>query len=377
MAGMLNAHLLDRLRIAIAWLAEGRRVAMATLIATEGSAPLPPGALMLIDDRCRIEGSITGGCVEGALADEAVRLLSGGEARLLTYGITDSQAMNVGLMCGGTVRVLLSEITDVSPLKQIVSSAEAGEPVALATVLDGPDAGAQMAIGGSACTGTLGPDLLDRNIRREGRGYLAKGHSAVRRYGREGQTIGDDISVWIQSFASQPKMIIFGATDFSAALAKTAATVGYAVTIVDARPAFLEAHRYSEHAQTVVAWPQAFLKGTQLGPRDAVLVFTHDPKFDEPALLGTLATEAGYIGALGSRRAALERNARLLEAGASTADIRRIHAPCGLDIGARTPSETALSILAEIIAAGTGRTGGPLQESEEPIHPRAEERAPA
>jgi len=176
--------------------------------------------------------------------------------------------------------------------------------------------------------------------------------------------------VHVQSFAEPPAMVIFGAIDFAAATAALARDVGYRVTIVDARKPFLQSARFSDVAEVVVDWPDRYLESRKLGPRDVVLVFTHDPKFDEPALISALASGAGYVGALGSRRTQRDREERLREAGIEQSEIDRIAAPCGLDIGARTPSETAVSVLAEVIALQNARSGEPLKESEGPIHPR-------
>ncbi len=358
-------------RIAAEWLREGRRVVGATLVERIGSAPLDPGAQMLIDDRGSIEGSVTGGCVEGALVDEAERVLSGGEARVVTYGVSDEEAAGVGLMCGGTVRVFVHEYGKDSlvRLDAVADARAAGAPVALATVIEGKRAGASMAILSDGVSGGLGvADLLDRNAERDARGQLDEGVSRIRRYGTAGEVMGSELPVYIQAFSSRPRMVIFGAIDFSAEMANVAGDVGYKVTICDAREPFLQSPRFSRNAEVVVSWPDRYLEGEELGPRDVVLVFTHDPKFDEPALISALASGAGYVGALGSRRTQKQRVERLRHAGLDAAAIDRIHAPCGLDLGARTPSETAVSVLAEVIAFRTGRSGESLGETSGPIH---------
>ncbi len=358
-------------RIAAEWLREGRRVVGATLVERIGSAPLDPGAQMLIDDRGSIEGSVTGGCVEGALVDEAERVLSGGEARVVTYGVSDEAAAGVGLMCGGTVRVFVHEYgkDSLDRLDAVADARAAGAPVALATVIEGKRAGASMAILSDGVSGGLGvADLLDRNAERDARGQLDEGVSRIRRYGTAGEVMGSELPVYIQAFSSRPRMVIFGAIDFSAEMANVAGDVGYKVTICDAREPFLQSPRFSRNAEVVVSWPDRYLEGEELGPRDVVLVFTHDPKFDEPALISALASGAGYVGALGSRRTQKQRVERLQHAGLDAAAIDRIHAPCGLDLGARTPSETAVSVLAEVIAFRTGRSGESLGETSGPIH---------
>lgn len=364
--------------VALEWLAQGRRVVAATLVETVGSAPLDPGAEMLVDDSGRIEGSVTGGCVEGALVEEAHGILAGAPPRVATYGISDQQAVDVGLMCGGTVRVFVHELGEAQgdAMTAARDAIEAERPVALATLLDGPAAGAQMTVTEDEVLGTLGvTDLLDASVTRDARGFLDEGRSALRRYSDRGEVMGSDLRVAIHAFATPPSMVVFGAIDFSAALAKIAREVGYRVTIVDARQAFLQSPRFSEHAEAVVDWPDRYLAGRSLGPRDAVLVFTHDPKFDEPALVAALATGAGYVGALGSRRTHEDRTARLRAAGVADEDLARIASPCGLDLGARTPSETAIAVLGEILALRAGRSGGRLTEASGPIHPRAAEPA--
>ncbi len=360
------------LEVALEWLTEGRRVVSATLVETLGSAPLEPGAEMLVDDSGRVEGTVTGGCVEGALVEEAQGVLAGAAPHVSTYGITDEQAAGVGLTCGGTVRIFVCEITAPDTLTAASAEIEGERPVALATLLDGPGAGATMAVLEERCAGSLGQgDLLDDNVARDARGFLDEGRSALRRYSAKGETMGDDLRVAVRAFATAPRMVIFGAIDFSAALAAAAREIGYRVTIADARQAFAASSRFSEHAEVVVTWPQQYLAETTLGPRDAVLVFTHDPKFDEPALTGALDTAAGYIGALGSRRTHADRQRRLRAAGVSDDQLTRINSPCGLDVGARTPAETAVAVLAEILALRAGRAGGRLAETTGPIHSRA------
>lgn len=360
------------LRTAVEWLAQGRRVAAATLVEVIGSAPLEVGATMLVDERGAIEGSVTGGCVEGALVEEARGVLTGGAAQVLTYGISDEQAVGVGLVCGGTVRVLVCELSDDGAvLESVVAALDESVPIALALLLDGPAAGARMAVREDDVVGGLGVTaLLDHGVARDARGFLDEGRSGLRGYGAEGETLGTALRVAIHSYATPPRMVVFGATDHAAALARAATQIGYRVTIVDARSAFAAGARFGEHAEVVVAWPQEALARTRLGARDAVLVLTHDPKFDEPALLSSLATEVGYIGALGSRRTAAERVERLRALGADDAALARIASPCGLDIGARTPEETAVAILSEILALRAGRTGGRLVDASGPIHPR-------
>lgn len=360
--------------LAVDWLREGRRFVQALLVEVEGSAPLPVGAMMLVDELGNIEGSITGGCVEGAVVEEAEAILGGrAGAKLLRYGISDELAGTVGLMCGGIVHIFVCRPGDqAGQVEAAALAAHAdGRPVAIATLLDGDSAGARLAVIEDEVLGTLGKSrLLDRNVAREAQGLLQEGKTTVRRFGADGATLGDELRVHIRAFAPPPRMFVFGAIDFSAALAPFAAQIGYEVTIVDARDRFARSARFSAAAHVAVGWPQEVMSGIELGPRDAVLVFTHDPKFDEPALLCALRTGAGYIGALGSRQTAADREIRLRRAGATDADIARIHAPCGLDIGSRTAEETAISVLAEIIASRAGRVADPLRHTSGPIHGR-------
>jgi xanthine dehydrogenase accessory factor len=359
--------------VALRWLDEGRRVVAATLIETLGSAPLGAGAEMLVDDSGRISGSVTGGCVEGALVEEAARVLDGAAPRTVSYGISDEQAIGVGLMCGGTVQLFVAEITEAhrDAFTAVRDAVVEDRPVALATVLDGACAGAKLAVLEDDVIGSLdGPELLTRSVIRDARGFLDEGLSAVRRYSARGEVLGAELRVHLQAFAASPVMIIFGAIDFSAALARQAVEIGFRVTICDARSAFAHNPRFAAHADVVVDWPDRHLAGRTLGPRDAVLVFTHDPKFDEPALIAALSGGAGYVGALGSRRTHASRIERLRAAGVADAELDRIHAPCGLDIGARTPAETAISVLAEILAARSHRPGGRLVDADGPIHAR-------
>jgi xanthine dehydrogenase accessory factor len=353
------------------WLRDGHRIVVATLVERFGSAPLDPGAQMLVDDSGRIEGSVTGGCVEAALVREAQTVLAGGPPRLLTYGVSDEQAAGVGLMCGGTVRVFVHEARPDArrSLEEAAVAIGEGIPVAVATLLDGEAAGSKLVVFADRVAGGLGTGArLDRAVTREARGFLDDGVSTVRRYGSGGEVMGSELSVYIQAFSSRPEMVIFGAIDFAAEVAKIAAELGYLVTICDAREPFLASPRFAAAAEVVVEWPEDFLARHPPGPRDVVLIFTHDPKFDEPALVAALAGEAGYIGALGSRRTHQKRLARLRELGVAEADLARIHSPCGLDIGARTPAETAISIVAEMVAFRSGRSGASLKSTTGPIH---------
>jgi xanthine dehydrogenase accessory factor len=334
--------------------------------------------MMVIDDQGNIEGSITGGCVEGAIVTEAEELLAASgaapaPAKLLRYGISDELAGTVGLMCGGIVHILVYELTgEAAEVERVALEAHAeGRPAAVATLIDGDTAGSRLAVIGDTLIGSLhDTDLLDRNVAREAQGLLEEGKTTLRRFGSDGATLGDDVRVHIRAYALPPQMWIIGAIDFSAALAPFASQIGYEVTITDARDRFARSRRFSAAASVKIGWPQEVMADVELGPRDAVLVFTHDPKFDEPALIAALRSGAGYVGALGSRLTHRERLARLREAGVEEAELDRISSPCGLDIGARTPAETAVSILAEVIAKRARRGGESLSDTGASIHPR-------
>ena len=349
----------------ITWLEEGRRVVAGTLVGVDGSAPLDVGASVYIDEHGTIEGSVTGGCVESAVAQEALDMLEEGRPpKLYTYGISDELAGTVGLMCGGIVHIFIHEIRHEVREAAIAGLAALRDerPAAVATLLDGEHAGAKLYVDAETTVGSLGgPELLERNVVQEARGSVVQGRSTIREYGRDGASLGTGLRVHVAAFAEPPRMVIFGAIDFASALAPLAKGLGYRVTIADPRQAFLASPRFSANAETVAAWPQEALAGMTFGPRDAILVFTHDPKLDVPAVQAALSTGAGYIGALGSRRTTEDRNRRLLEDGVAAEDLARVYAPCGLDIGSSTVEETAVAILAEIIARRTGREGRPLR----------------
>src|SRR3954468_4339894 len=354
------------------WLGESKRVVAGLLVEVEGSSPLDVGASMYVSEDGGIEGSITGGCVEGAVAAAAMEMLDteGAEPQLVTYGISDELAGTVGLMCGGIVHIFIHELRPESHeavLADLQSTID-HTPAAMVTLIDGPMAGGKLFTDEERVIGSLGSgELLDRNAAREAQGLLAEGRSAMRDFGTDGASLGSGLRVYNSIQAEPPRMVVFGAIDFSSALAPLAKGLGYRVTIADPRSAFLASRRFSAAAETEVGWPDAVLEGVELGPRDAVLIFTHDPKLDVPAVQAALKTGAGYIGALGSRNTTADRNRRLREVGVTDDEIARIYAPCGLDIGSSTVEETAVAVLGEIIARRTGRDGRSLREAEGPI----------
>ncbi len=364
----------EQIAVGLRWLAEERRVVCALLIDAEGSSPFEPGAFTLIDADGAIEGSITGGCVESDVVVNALELLGGdGLPRTLRYGVSDEAAHEVGLMCGGTVYVFVHELTGESRTvcARAFDAAARGVAAGIATLIDGPHAGGKLAVvDGEVIGGLHGPELLDRSVSRDLTALSERGSSALRHYGESGEALGSEVRVHLHAFRTPPTLVLVGAIDYSAAVAALASAVGYQVVITDAREAFASAERFSRVATVHVGWPAPAIDERNLGVRDAVIVFSHDPKFDEPAILAALRSEAGYIGALGSRRTASDRNARLLAAGADEEALARVHSPCGLDIGAATPEEVAISIMAEVIAARSGRAGEPLVATETSIRPR-------
>lgn len=245
-------------------------------------------------------------------------------------------------------------------------------PAALATVVDGPNVGAKLLVRpGAEVLGTLGDPDLDRVVSRDSQAELDAGLTATRRYGPHGEAREETVQVFIESFAPPPRLIIFGAVDFTGALAKAGKLLGYRVTVCDARAVFATVARFPMADEIANDWPDRYLAkvGERLGPRDAVCVLTHDVKFDVPAIVAALETDVGYLGAMGSRRTHESRVARLREAGVDDAGLARVMAPIGLDIGSRTPEETAIAICAEIIAVRTGRTGiASLRDGMGPIH---------
>ena len=255
--------------------------------------------------------------------------------------------------------------------EELRDTLRAGEPVALATVTAGPNVGAKLLVRpGRAAAGTLGNADLDRVVARDTLGELQAGITSTRHYGERGEAREEAVTVFVESFALPPRMIIFGAVDFTAALTRVAKVLGYRVTVCDARAVFATVQRFPMADEVVNEWPNRYLEkiGKHLTPRDAVCVLTHDHKFDVPAIVSAVETEVGYIGAMGSRRTNEGRVLRLRDAGLADDAIARVMSPIGLDIGARTPEETAISICAEVIAARTGRHAGSLRDSDGPIH---------
>jgi xanthine dehydrogenase accessory factor len=353
------------------WRAEGIAVALARVVDIDGSAPRLPGAAMAVNERGEVAGSVSGGCVEGAAVTEALEILQVGERRMVSFGYSDDDAFAVGLTCGGTIHLFFEPLDDDEVFAELRDALAVGDPVALATVVEGPHVGAKLLVGPErrSC-GSLGDESLDRVVARDAHGALAGGVTTVRHYGAEGEARESVVTVSIESFAPPPEMLVFGAVDFTRALVRVAKVLGYRVTVCDAREVFATRQRFPEADDVVVDWPHRLLEriGPRLGPRDAVCVLTHDHKFDVPAVIAALRTNVGYIGAMGSRRTHEERLGRLRAEGVSEVECERLMSPIGLDLGARTPDETAVAICAEIIATRTGRPAPSLRDTTGPIH---------
>ncbi|MEW6582659.1 MAG: XdhC/CoxI family protein [Actinomycetota bacterium] len=321
----------DVLPILERWLAAGRRVAVATVVETRGSAPRTPGATLALSDRGEIVGSVTGGCVEPAVIAEAEEVLAGGPARLRTFGISDEDGMQVGLACGGTVRVFIEPLVPEA-VPALAAALAADRPAALVTTVEGGDLGGMRVVGpGDASADT---DTVARLLRR----------------GETGLVDAGDATLFVASFVPRPDMYVFGAIDHASALVRVGRFLGYRVTVCDARAAFVTRERFPDADRLAVAWPHRFLAEAPVDERTVICVLTHDPKFDVPAIRAALATPAAYVGAMGSRRTTADRAARLREEGVGVEEIARIHAPIGLPIGARTPEEVAVAIGAQIVA---------------------------
>ncbi|MER5894090.1 XdhC family protein [Streptomyces sp. NPDC001876] len=354
------------------WHDSGVPFALATVVAVRGSAPRAAGAAMVVTADGRVVGSVSGGCVESDVYEVATETLATGVPLLRTYGISDDEAFGVGLTCGGTIDVLVQPCLtadDRDRLRELVDTVAAGERVAVATVVSGAaPTGARRVVLADRVSGSLGSEGLDAAVTDDARGLLAQGATGTHRYGAHGERRMEDVTVFVQTYAPAPRMLVFGAIDHAAATARIGSFLGYRVTVCDARPAFATRERFPTADEVVCAWPHTYLESTEVDARTVVCVLTHDPKFDVPLLAAALRTPAAYIGVMGSRRTHQDRVARLREAGVDEAGLARLASPVGLDLGARTPEETAVSIAAEIIQHRWGGTGRPLGELTGTIH---------
>ena len=335
------------------WRRAGERFALATVVATRRSAPRPPGAKLAVSSGGELAGSVSGGCVENEVYGVAQEVLEGGEPRLLTYGISDDQALEVGLPCGGEIDVFVEEADQelVDRLRRVIE--DEGRAV-LFTVVEGNGLGDRwLAVKGED---TNAPPELAAEVDD----LLRSGRSAVLEH--EGR------KVFAEVLEPPARLVVIGAVDTAEALCSAAKQLGWRTIVVDARAKFATPERIPSADELVVGWPDEALEQVAPDYATAVVVLTHEDRFDVPALQRALATEAFYIGALGSRRNQERRHERLLEAGVEEHELERISGPSGLDIGAVSPAETAVSILAEILARRAGRAGGPLQTAAGRIH---------
>lgn len=369
----------DVLSELLAWWRAGETVGVGTVVATFQSAPRPPGASMLVGPDGTAVGSVSGGCVEGAVYDLAESVVGSGVPVLQRYGVSDDDAFAVGLTCGGILDVWVEKVSRATfpELEEVAADVEAGRPVALATVIEHPDParlGRRLVIRPDRpAAASLGSARADDAVHDDALGLLAAGHNATLTYGPDGERRGEGMRVFVWAFAPKPRMLVFGAIDFAAAVARVGSFLGYHVTVCDARPVFATTSRFPEADDVVVDWPHRYLEAEaeagRIDARTVITVLTHDPKFDVPLLQVALRLpEVAYVGAMGSRRTHDDRMARLRDAGLGEEELARLSSPIGLDLGARTPEETAISIAAEIVAGRWGGSGERLAFLDGRIH---------
>ncbi len=364
----------------MAWWRAGETVGVGTVVATFQSAPRPAGASMLVGPSGEAVGSVSGGCVEGAVYELGQQVVESGASVLQRYGVSDDDAFAVGLTCGGILDVFVEKVDQETfpELGEIADDVEAGRPVAVAVVVAHPDPeriGRRVVVRPDSDTmsGSLGSERADEAVRDDALGLLSLGHNATLTYGPDGERRGEGMQVFVWAFAPKPRMLVFGAIDFAAAVARVGAFLGYHVTVCDARPIFATHSRFPDADEVVVDWPHRFLQkeadSGRIDARSVLCVLTHDPKFDVPVLEVALRLpDVAYVGAMGSRRTHDDRLRRLREAGMTDEEIERLSSPIGLDLGARTPEETAVSIAAEIIGKRWGGSGRNLASTEGRIH---------
>ncbi|MEU7208984.1 XdhC/CoxI family protein [Streptomyces sp. NPDC044989] len=358
------------------WLAEGREFAVATVVSVGGSAPRGPGAALAVDSDGTAIGSVSGGCVEGAVYELCTDALRSGETVRERFGYSDEDAFAVGLTCGGIVDVLVTPVgVDASTrevLRAALATAARGGTAALARVVRGPSdllGRALLVRSDGTREGGLGghPDL-DRTAAAEAGALLDAGRTGTVGLSEDGSHCPGGLTLLVESSVPPPRMIVFGAVDFAAALVRAGKFLGHHVTVCDARPVFATRARFPEADEVVVDWPHRYLRSTPTDGRTMLCVLTHDAKFDVPLLTEALRMPVAFVGAMGSRRTHEDRARRLREAGLTEDELARLRSPIGLDLGARTPEETALSIAAEIVALRRGGTGVPLTGGAAPIH---------
>lgn len=364
------------------WWEAGETIGVGTVVATFRSAPRPAGASMLVGPDGTAVGSVSGGCVEGAVYELAGEVVESGTPVLERYGVSDDDAFAVGLTCGGILDVYVEKVSQETfpELGGIAEDLREGRPVAVCTVIDHPDPawlGRRLVVrpdeeGALPSSGSLGSERADSAVADDALGLLAHGRNATLAYGPDGERRGEGMRVFVWAFAPKPRMLVFGAIDFAAAVARVGSFLGYHVTVCDARPVFATKSRFPEADEVIVAWPHKYLarevEAGRIDRRTVLCLLTHDPKFDVPLLEIALGLEVAYIGAMGSRRTHENREERLRERGVTDEQLARLASPIGLDLGARTPEETAVSIAAEIVAAQWGGTGERLATTSGRIH---------
>ncbi|MFD7032022.1 XdhC family protein [Streptomyces sp. NPDC059917] len=366
------------------WVGQGRDFAVATVVAVGGSAPRQPGAALAVDSGGTAIGSVSGGCVEGAVYELCRQALEDGETVRERFGYSDDDAFAVGLTCGGTIDILVTPVLVDSPARAVFEAALAvaarGGAAAVARIAEGPAEllGRPLLVhADGAYEGTLGGHPgLDATAAAEARAMLDGGRTGAVEIGAEGARCGRPVRLLVESSVPPPRMIVFGAIDFAAALVRVGKFLGYEVTVCDARPVFATKNRFPEADEIVVDWPHRYLADTSVDARTVLCVLTHDAKFDVPLLELALRLPVAYVGAMGSRRTHEDRNARLREVGVTELELARLRSPIGLDLGARSPEETALSIAAEIVASRRGGSGRSLTGAHTPIHHDAAATAP-
>lgn len=356
----------------------GGTAGVGTVVRTFFSAPRPPGAAMVVAPDGTVSGSVSGGCVEGAVYELATEVVQTGIPVLERYGVSDDDAFAVGLTCGGILDVFVEPVSRQTfpHLGEVAEDIEGHRPIAVATVVAHPDprrVGRRIVVRPHSAEGSLGSARADAAVTDDARGLLATGRNDVLTYGPDGQRRGEGMEVFVASHAPRPRMLVFGAIDFAAAVAQQGSFLGYRVTVCDARPVFATPARFPTADEVVVDWPHRYLAAQVdaglIDGRTVICVLTHDPKFDVPLLeLALRLPELAYVGAMGSRRTNADRIVRLREAGLTEPELARLASPIGLDLGARTPAETAVSIAAEIIARRWGGGGRPLTELGGRIH---------
>ncbi|MEW2613903.1 XdhC/CoxI family protein [Streptomyces sp. NPDC047880] len=358
------------------WVEQGRDFAVATVVAVGGSAPRQPGAALAVDTEGTAIGSVSGGCVEGAVYELCEQALRDGETVLERFGYSDDDAFAVGLTCGGVIDILVTPVRAADPVRPVVraalTAAALGEAAAVARIVSGPRelTGRALVVrpDGSREGGFGAHPELDRTVAAEAGAFLDAGRTGTLEIGEQGSRCGAPLTVLVESSVPAPRMIVFGAIDFASALVRMGKFLGYHVTVCDARPVFATRTRFPEADEIVVDWPHRYLEATEVDARTVLCVLTHDAKFDVPLLKLALRLPVAYVGAMGSRRTHLDRNARLREVGVTELELSRLRSPIGLDLGARTPEETALSIASEIVAGRRGGSGVSLTGAHTPIH---------